>query len=164
MKNGREELKRVIGSRLKQAAKEQGLDARGLAEQLGLAGLKVTPQTIYNWWTGVRQPDLVDLQTYAEVTGKEVGWFFDPEGKQAGEAVELVLRIVWLAMEGYDLADATDRVVGGERLSPRDRRTISAGTEWVREQFIRQPGWASLPAEEQMRLLRRVLDGLPREV
>jgi hypothetical protein len=112
---------------------------------------------------GGRQLDTVGLARYAEVVGKQPGWFFDPEGQKVGEAVDLVLRIVWLTMEGHDLADATERVVGGNGLSPRDRRTISAGTGWVREQFTRRPEWTSLPAEEQMRLLRRVLDGLPKE-
>jgi transcriptional regulator with XRE-family HTH domain len=150
-----DKIKVQIGGRMKAAAKEAGLGAEDVAERLGCS-----VQTVYGWWSGSRQPDLTTLSRYAQAVGKEPGWFFDPERKRSETAVDLVMRIVWLTMEGHDLADATEQLVNGRgtRLSPRDRRTISAGTEWVRDQFTRRPEWASLPVEEQMRLLRQVLE------
>jgi transcriptional regulator with XRE-family HTH domain len=158
VKNGREELKKVIGGRMKQAAKELDLDANDVADKLAEAGLDVRPQTVYNWWGGHRQPDLVDLQVYADAVGREVGWFFDPERQRVAAADDFAVRALWLLMEGEDFGEALTKVTNGKStLSPRERRLVSAGTEGLRERISREVEWASLPAEDRLRLLRQIV-------
>jgi transcriptional regulator with XRE-family HTH domain len=156
MKNGREDIKVMIGARMKQAAQEMGMDASDVAEKMECA-----TGTIYGWWRGARQPDLVDLQRYAEAVGKEEGWFFDPERRRVKQADDFAVRLVWLAMEGMDFGQAYDSVTEGNgSLSPRERRMVSAGTEAVRAYINQQGDWAALSAEERVRLLRRVVEAV----
>lgn len=154
MKNGREDIKAVIGDRMKQAAVEADMDAKAVAAKMGCA-----VGTIYGYWRGARQPDLVDLQRYAEAVGKEEGWFFDPERRRVAQVDDFAVRLVWLAMEGMDFGLAWDQVVDGKgSLSPRERRMISAGTEAVRAHINREADWSSLSAEERVKLLRRIVE------
>jgi transcriptional regulator with XRE-family HTH domain len=156
VRDGREDIKAAIGARLKRAAKEAGLDATAVSEKIG-----VSVQTIYNWWKGSRQPDLVDLQKYAEAVGKEEGWFFDPERRRVAQADDFAVRLVWLAMEGMDFGQAYDSVTNGNgSLSPRERRMISAGTEAVKAYISQQGDWSALSAEDRVRLLRQVVEAV----
>jgi transcriptional regulator with XRE-family HTH domain len=156
VRDGREDIKAAIGARLKRAAKEAGLDATAVSEKIG-----VSVQTIYNWWKGSRQPDLVDLQKYAEAVGKEEGWFFDPERRRVAQADDFAVRLVWLAMEGMDFGQAYDSVTNGNgSLSPRERRMISAGTEAVKAYISQQWDWSALSAEDRVRLLRQVVEAV----
>lgn len=155
----KDELRAQIGARLKQAAKAAGMNADEVARRMG----DVSPQTIYGWWRGNRQPDLVDLQRYAEVVGVEEGWFFDPERRRAAAADDFAVRCLWLVMEGQDFGAAYEQLTEGKGgLSPRERRMVSAGTEMLRDYVNRQEDWASLPAEERVRLLRRIVDAVHR--
>ena len=159
MENGRGQIKVAIGARLKQAAHEAGMDAEDLGNRLG-----VSTQTVYNWWRGSRQPDLVDLQHYAEAVGKEEGWFFDPERRRVAAVDDFAVRALWLVMEGQDFGQTYEQLTEGKGgLSPRERRMISAGTDLLRDYISRQADWGSLPVEDRVRLLRRIVEEVHRD-
>jgi transcriptional regulator with XRE-family HTH domain len=159
MAEDRTTSKQVIGARLKQAAQEAGLDAADIGAAMGISA-----QTVYNWWSGKRQPDLVDLQQYAEVAHKEPGWFFDPDGKRTERVDDLLVRILTLTVEGTDFGKAYERVMDGRgRLSPRERRMVSAGTEALRSRVRQQEEWDALSPEERLRVLRQIVSEAHRE-
>jgi transcriptional regulator with XRE-family HTH domain len=159
MAEDRTTSKQVIGARLKQAAQEAGLDAGGVSSKMGIA-----VGTVYNWWTGKRQPDLVDLQEYAEAVHKEPGWFFDPESRRTERVDDLMVRILSLTVEGLDFGKAYERVMDGRgRLSPRERRMVSAGTEALRSRVRQQEEWDALSPEERLRVLRQIVSEAHRE-
>lgn len=146
---------RDVGSRMKSAAKEAGFDAQRIANEMGVA-----MQSVYNWWKGTREPGLLKLSRYADITGKQIGWFFGEDGNRAAQADDLVMRMIRLAMEGIDLGQAYEMVTKGEGgLTQREREMASAGSELLRAELTRRAGRPldQLTEEERSALARQVL-------
>ncbi len=145
-----------VGARMKEAAKAAGLDAAAIAAEMGVA-----LQSIYNWWKGTREPGLLKLSRYADIVGREVGWFFDPNGKHTAQVDDTMMRIIRLGMEGLDLLQAYEMVTKGDgALTRREREVVAAGSEMFRSELTRRAGKPldQLTEEERSHLGRALLD------
>lgn len=63
-----------VGPRIVRARKEKGLSQR----ELGLAVGSAT-RTVQTWEAGQRVPRLNTLKQIADVTGRPVSWFYEPD-------------------------------------------------------------------------------------
>ena len=144
-----------LGGRLKQAAKDAGMDATAVKTAMGCS-----IQTVYNYWKGTREMSLRDISRYSDVTGRPIEYFFDPAGKHHAQVDDVMMRIIRLGMEGIDLGQAYQMVLkqdGG--LSRRELETASAGSDLFRAELTRRAGRPldQLTEEERNLLARQVL-------
>lgn len=128
------EAKRRLGQRMKQAAAAAKLDAATLAKEMELQHVT----TIYKWWGGEDCPQLHKVQRYADLTGRPVGWFYDPVwgNDVAQEAAEVLTDLCQAVLNGKGLGEAFDAATAEpEWLSPAIRRDLDAGDAAVRERL-----------------------------
>ena len=112
---------------MKDAAQTAGYSAIDIAREMSVGEAKV-----YRWWRGERPPEEDELERYAQVVGRALGWFLEGEAPPMtpDDVTNTLTGIIHLVMSDEDLPTALREM--GYDVEEGEERILAAGTEKMR--------------------------------